>query len=86
MIQCRVRSCTVLPAGIGDDDGVGPEILTIFDCRAFRQEKFGSHSDLRSGVGNGAGTCGRSSGILKASYRKSPDGDQSPDRSWTAHP
>src|SRR3954447_17606829 len=38
-------------AGIGDDDGIGPEILTVFDRRAFRQEvRFDGNFDL---AGNG---------------------------------
>src|SRR6266404_3450199 len=41
-----------LLAGVGDDDGVGPEILTLFDRRAFRQEvRFDGDLDL---AGNGA--------------------------------
>src|SRR6266478_5587024 len=41
-----------LLAGVGDDDGGGPEILTLFDRRAFRQEvRFDGDLDL---AGNGA--------------------------------
>src|SRR3984893_15936709 len=41
-----------LIAGVGDDDGVGPEILTVFDRRAFRQE-VRLHGDFDL-AGNGA--------------------------------
>jgi hypothetical protein len=50
-----------LVAGIGDDDGIGPEILTFFDRRAFRQEvRLDGDFDL---AGNGTVHKGRSSEI-----------------------
>src|SRR5260370_1221133 len=52
-----------LLAGIGDDDGVGPEILTFFDRRAFRQEvRFDGDLDL---AGNGAVHAGDSFQIVR---------------------
>src|SRR6266851_3278710 len=57
-----------LVAAVGDDDGIGPEILAIFDRRAFRQE-VRLHGDFDL-AGNGAVHAGDLPKSLKASYRK----------------